>query len=174
MILRLWALAWAARYLKSVPILGWRFSDTIGQKLEARMDRDVDVGEVTVEFDDGSPPSDLYVRISITNELPVDLTIAAVNLRIGYTADARTIVNLLWSNDAHGGPPTNVTHSLIESDETDHVCVERYLPYDAPCDSLTVDGTLTTRAWLDVPTTKRIPLGTLDREIDSTTVTIPS
>lgn len=174
MIVRLWALAWAARYLKYVPILGWRFSDPIAREIEARMDREVDVSEVTVDFEDGQPPTDLRIVMTVTNELPVDLTVAALNLRIGYEAEAGTVANLLWAADAHGDPPANVSRSLVESNETEELTVERYVSADTPGDTVTVDGTVTTRAWLDLPQTKRVPLGTLRRDVDRTTVALPN
>ncbi len=174
MILRLWALAWVARYLKYVPILGWRFSDTIGEKIETRMDRDIDVSEVAVSFEGEPPPTDLTVEMSITNELPVDLTISAVNLRVGYESDAATAVNLLWSEDAHGPPPKNLSRSLVESETSEILRFERRLPAEPPDDTLHLDGSITTKGLLDVPSTKRLPLGTLVREVPETTVEVPT
>lgn len=174
MIVRLWALAWAARYLKYVPILGWRFSETIVQSIEERMERDVDVGAPAVEFEDGAPPTGLRIDVPVTNELPVDLTVSAVNLRIGYAEGPGTVVNLLWSEDAHGSPPGNVSCDTVESGAEGTVVVERYLDGHAPGDTLSVTGSITTRAWLDVPSTRRIPLGTLQRDVDGTDVAVPS
>lgn len=165
MIVRLWVLAWMARYLKYVPILGWRFSDTIGKKIESRMDRDVDVGGVTVEVDEDARRPDLRIEVQVTNELPVDLTVAAVNLRVGYDESGETALNVVWSEDAHGPPPDNIARSTVETGETEAVEVEHLLPSDSPGDELHVDGSLTVRAWLDVPSTKRVPLGTLQRDV---------
>lgn len=172
MIVRLWVLAWAVRYLKYVPILGWRFSETIVQKIEGRLERDVDIREVTVNLTDGAPPTDVSVEVTIRNELPIDLTVSAVNLRMGYTDAAETVANVIWSEDAHGSPPENISNPLVESDGEATLCVERYLTDDGPGDTLHVDGSLTTRAWLDVPSTKRIPLGTLQRDVSDTRVAL--
>ncbi|MBV0924880.1 hypothetical protein KTS45_11790 [Halomicroarcula limicola] len=173
MIIRLWALAWAARYLKYVPILGWRFSENIVQNLESRMERDVDISDMTVEFE-GDDASDVRVQVSVTNELPVDLTVAAVNLRLGHTERSQTVANVLWAEDAHGSPPVNIERSMIESGTEEAVRVERHLPAEGPTETLHVDGSLTTEAWLDVPSTKRIPLGTLERDLPSVTADLPS
>lgn len=172
MIVRLWALAWAARYLKYVPILGWRFSESIVQNIEGRLERDVDIRAVTVDLTEKTPPTDVSVDVTIRNELPIDLTVSAVNLRLGYTDTAETVANVVWSEDAHGPPPENISNPLVESDDEATLCVERYLTGDAPGDTLYVDGSLTTRAWLDVPSTKRIPLGTLQRAVPDTRVTL--
>ncbi|MBX0294916.1 hypothetical protein [Haloarcula nitratireducens] len=173
MIIRLWALAWAARYLKYVPILGWRFSENIVQNLESRMERDVDISDMTVEFE-GDDASDVRIQVSVTNELPVDLTVNAVNFRLGYTEESQTVANVLWSEDAHGSPPVNISRSMIESGTEEAVRVERHLPAEGPTETLHVDGSLTTEAWLDVPSTKRIPLGTLERDLPSVTTDLPS
>ena len=138
------------------------------------MDRDVDVTDVTVAFDGDSRPTDLQVEITVSNELPVDLTMAAVNVRLGYAEASETVANVLWSEDAHGSPPVNISRSLVESGTTETIHVERRLPDDPAFETLYLDGTLTTRGWLDVPSTKRLPLGTLPRELPATEVPLPS
>jgi hypothetical protein len=165
MIVRLWALAWMARYLKYVPILGWRFSDTIGTKIEARMDRDVDVGDVTVDLDGDADRHEFRMTVDVNNELPIELTVAAVNVRVGYAESDETALNVIWSKEAHGPPPDNVTRSTIDNGETGTVEVEHLLPVTPPGDEIHVDGSLTVRGWLDIPATKRVPLGTLQREV---------
>jgi hypothetical protein len=165
MIVRLWLLAWIARYLKYVPILGWRFSDTIGKKIESRMDRDIDIGGVSVDVEEHAERHDLRLDVAVQNELPVKLTIAAVNVRVGYAESDQTALNIVWSKDAHGPPPDNITRSTIESGETGAVKIEHLLPVDATDDELHVDGSLTVRGWLDIRSTKRVPLGTLQRDL---------
>lgn len=174
MIIRLWALAWTARYLKYVPILGWRFSESIVQTIEERMDRDVTVDDPTATFGDGRPSTALEVEARITNELPVDLTVSAVNIWIGNEDGTETHCNVLWSEDAHGSPPKNVTRSLIESESEETLRVERSLAGAGADEQVAVAGTIETRAWLDVPSTRRIPLGTLERAVPETVVSMPS
>lgn len=164
-IIRLWVLAWAARYLKYVPIIGWRFSETIVESIEDRMDRDVEVEGVSIELADDSPPTESTVSIEVTNQLPVDLTVSAVNVRLGYEENGSTVANVLWTEDAHGEPPDNISRSLIESETTETATVERYLTGETADETLYVDGSVTTRAWLDIPSTRRIPLGTLQRSL---------
>jgi hypothetical protein len=174
MIVRLWVLAWAARYLKYVPILGWRFSETIGQTIEDRMDRDVDIEDVTVEYEGDSRPTDARVEVTISNELPVDLTVAAVNLRLGYAEASETVANVLWAEETQGSPPANVSRSMVESDSSETLRVERRIADDSEFDTFHVDGTLTTKGWLDLPSTRRLPLGTLPRELPATEVDLPA
>lgn len=173
MIIRLWALAWAARYLKYVPIVGWRFSDSIVQTIEERMERDVRIGGFDVTFG-GDSPTDCTLEVPIDNELPVDLTVAAVNVRFAYADSEATVCNLCWAADAHGDAPANVERELIESGEEGRLRIERRLQTDDAVDRLYVDGTITTEAWLDVPATRRIPLGTVERAVTETSVSIPS
>lgn len=173
MIIRLWALAWAARYLKYLPIVGWRFSDSIVQTIEDRMNRDIEIGEPEITFQDEPLPTDCTCEVAIDNELPVDLTVAAVNLRIGYADSAKTVCNFLWSESEHGAPPANVDCGLIESGEEGTLRIERRLQADDAAETLHVDGTITTEAWLDVPSTRRIPLGTVERAVAETTVDVP-
>ncbi|WP_435346264.1 hypothetical protein [Haloarchaeobius sp. HRN-SO-5] len=174
MIVHLWVLAVVARYLKYVPILGWRFSETIVQTLEGRMERDVDVEDVSVDLVDGAPPTGVRIEVTVANELPVDLTVTGLNVRIGYAESGKTAVNLLWSEADHGSPPANVSRSLVESGDAETMSVERYLTGERASDAVHVDGTLVTEAWLDVPSAKRIPLGSLQQDIPATTVEIPS
>jgi hypothetical protein len=172
-ILRLWALAWAARYLKYLPILGWRFSETIVQRLEDRMERDVAIDDAALSLAD-SPPCEATLAVTATNELPVDLTVAAVDVRLGYSADGDTVANVCWSQTDHGPPPANVTRSQVASGDDATVTVERHVPTHPDADSLHADGTITTRAWLDLRATRRIPLGTLDRDLPDATVAVPA
>lgn len=173
MIIRLWALAWFARYLKYVPIIGWRFSDSIVQSIEDRMERDVQVEEFDVTFADDELPTDCTLELRIDNELPVDVSVAALNVRLGYADDGATVCNLCWADDAHGDAPANVDRELVESGEDGTLSIERRLPEDPAADRLHVDGTVTTEAWLDVPATRRIPLGTVERAVAETDVAIP-
>lgn len=174
MIVRLWALAWVARYLKYVPILGWRFSESIVQSIEARMQRDVQIDRLSVTVENGAPAPEVTVDVRIRNELPVDLTVSALNVRMGYDEDGRTVVNLLWDEEGHGPPPANVSRSIVESESAGELEIERQLTDDDPGETVYVDGILTTKAWLDVPRTKRIPLGTIQRELESASVEVPS
>ncbi|MFC6955347.1 hypothetical protein [Halorubellus litoreus] len=174
MIVRLWALAWAARYLKYVPILGWRFSEHIVKRLEARMDRDVHVDTVELDLTADASPTDLDLDIVVSNELPVDLEVTAVNLRIGYAADDRTVANVLWAADANGSAPANLETPLVASDSTARTHLERFLPGDVDAEAIHVDGSLTATAQLDVPGAKRLPLGELQCDVPHTRTELPT
>lgn len=174
MVVSLWALALAARYLKYLPIIGWRFSESIVQSIEARMDRDVGISEVTLELADEAPPTDLRVDITVENELPVDLSISAINLRIGYDESAETVANVVWSDDAYGNAPDNLSLSTVESGGEATVTVERYLVGDASGDELYVDGSLSTEAWVDGTSTRKVSLGTLRNELPKASAQLAS
>ncbi len=173
MIVPLWVLALVARYVKYVPILGWRFSEDILKRLEARMDREVDVNTVDVSLTEDAPPSQLDVEVALTNELPVDLAVTGVNLRIGYADESRTVANVLWAADAHGSTPANLETPVVTSGSTGTTHVERYLPADARGEALHVDGSITTTARLDVPAAKGLPLGDLERDVPDTRIDLP-
>ncbi|MFC7046696.1 hypothetical protein ACFQH6_15940 [Halobacteriaceae archaeon GCM10025711] len=69
MILRLWVVTQAVRYLKYVPILGWRLSDRIQRQMTDLMDGDIDVAAVDLDLA-GDLPAAAHVSVDLTNGLP--------------------------------------------------------------------------------------------------------
>lgn len=173
-ILRLWLLARVARFLAYVPILGWRFSDSIQGIVTDAIDEEIEVESVEIEFAGGAPPTSMETEFRIGNSLPTDVSVTGLDVRIGFTERGKTLYNHRWSEDAGGPPPRNVVTDVIETDETGTVTVEQYLPWsDVPEDTVHVDGTLEVQTWLDVPATKRVPVGSVHRELPDTSREIP-
>lgn len=174
MILRLWLLARVARFLAYVPILGWRFSDSIQGFVTDAIDEEIEVEAVEIEFSDGVPPTSMETEVRIRNSLPADVSVTGLDVRIGLAERGKTLYNHRWSEDVGGPPPRNVTTDVIETGETGTVAVEQYLPWsDVREDTVHVDGTLGVQTWLDVPATKQVPIGTVHRELPHTSREIP-
>lgn len=174
MILRLWLLARLARVLAYVPVLGWRFSDSIQRFVTDAIDGGIAVESVEVEFADGAPPTSMETEFRIRNSLPTDVSVTGMNVRIGLAETGKTIYDHRWSEDTDGPPPKNVSTDVIETGETGIVSVEQYLPWsDVPEDTFHVDGTLEVRTWLDLPATRRVPIGSIHRDLPHTSRDVP-
>lgn len=173
-ILRLWLLVRVARYLAYVPVLGWRFSDSIQEVVTDALDAEIEVETVEIEFENGAPPTGMETEIRVRNSLPTDVTVSGLTVRIGFAEAGKTLYTLHWSDDPDAVPTPNVSTDVIETDETGAVSVEQYLPWaDVPEDTLHVDGTVEVQVWLDVPATKRIPVGSVHRDIPDASREIP-
>lgn len=174
MILRLWLLARVARYLAYVPVIGWRVSDSLRQTVADAIDEEIEIETVEIGFSDGPPPTGMETEFRIRNSLPTDVSITGLSLRIGFAEAGKTLYTHRWSEDTDGVPTKNVSTAVIETGERGTVSVEQYLPWaDVPEDTLHVDGTLEVRAWLDVPGTKRVPVGSVARDVPDTSRELP-
>jgi hypothetical protein len=173
MIVRLWVLAKLARYLAYLPVIGWRFSDSIQRYVTERLDHDIDIEAGAIDIE-RAPPTAMSVSFRIVNTLPMAISVSAVNLRIGYAPDGKTLDTVHWSEETAGETLVNIDRESIDPDATGTLTVERYIPHaDPPEDTLHVDGTVELQTWFDAPATKRIPLGSVHRDLPACSRALP-